>query len=388
MCRTKSTVSTVNSSDKPDAFLGTVRSVEKGKPWMVDLEVNNRNLKFKMDTGADVTVLPLKQYDETKDGQLKFPTRNLYGSDRRILPTKGAINATISKHGRTLSNRVIYVMEGLDTPLLGRSVIEDLNLIARLHTVNTTKQSITERYSELFQGLGEMEGEYEIRLKDEVQPFVLHTPRRIPLPLLPKVKEELRMQELGVISPLTEPTDWCAGMLVVPKSDGRVRICVDLTRLNKDVQSERHIIPSVEHTLAQLGGAKVFSKLDANSGFWQIKLAYKSSFLTTFITPFGRFRFNRLPFGITSAPEHFQRKMTELLTGLDGVVCMLDDVLIYGKSQEEHDQHLERALESSGVTLNLDKCQFSKTSVRFLGQVIDAQGIRPDPDKLEAIKNM
>ena len=93
----------------------------------------------------------------------------------------------------------------MDTPLLGRSVIEDLNLITRLHTVNTTKQSITERYSELFQGLGEMEGEYEIRLKDEVQPFVLHTPRRIPLPLLPKVKEELRrMQELGVISPVTD----------------------------------------------------------------------------------------------------------------------------------------------------------------------------------------
>ena len=77
--------------------------------------------------------------------------------------------------------------------------------------------------------------------------------------------------------------------------------------------------------------------------------------MTTFITPFGRFRFNRLPFGITSAPEHFQRKMTELLTGLDGVVCMLDDVLIYGKSQEEHDQHLERALErigNSGVCCN------------------------------------
>ena len=102
-------------------------------------------------------------------------------------------------------------MEGLDMPLLGRSVIEDLNLIARLHT---TKQSITERYSELFQGLGEMEGEYEIRLKDEV-------------------KEELRrMQELGVISPVTEPTDWCAGLVVVPKSDGRVRICVDLTKHN------------------------------------------------------------------------------------------------------------------------------------------------------------
>ena len=80
MCRTKSTVSTVNSSDKPDAFLGTVHSVETGNPWMVDLEVNNRNLKFKMDTGADVTVLPLKQYDEKKNGQMSFPTRKILGA--------------------------------------------------------------------------------------------------------------------------------------------------------------------------------------------------------------------------------------------------------------------------------------------------------------------
>ena len=100
MCRTKSTVSTVNSSDKPDAFLGTVHSVETGNPWMVDLEVNNRNLKFKMDTGADVTVLQLKQYDKKK--KMSFPTRNLNGPDRRLLSTKGAINAIIKKHGRTL----------------------------------------------------------------------------------------------------------------------------------------------------------------------------------------------------------------------------------------------------------------------------------------------
>ena len=96
-------------------------------------------------------------------------------------------------------------------------------------------------------------------------------------------------------------------MVVVPKASGDVRICVDLTKLNESVRRERHIMPSVELTLGQLGEAKVFSKLDANSGFWQVKLAEESSKLTTFITPFGRFRFNRLPFGITSAPEYYQK---------------------------------------------------------------------------------
>ena len=91
-------------------------------------------------------------------------------------------------------------------------------------------------------------------------------------------------------------------MVVVPKPNGSVRICVDLTRLNENVMRERHIMPSVEQTLAQLNEAKLFSKLDANSGFWQIPLCKQSTLLTTFITPFGRYCLKRMPFGITSTP--------------------------------------------------------------------------------------
>ena len=186
----------------------------------------------------------------------------------------------------------------------------------------------------LFTGLGDLvDSEYEIKLKPDSQPFALHTPRRIPIPLFSKVKMELdRMQELGVISPVYRPTDWCAGIVMVPKSNGKVRICVDLPKLNENVCRERYVLPSVEQSLAQLGGAQVFSKLDANSGFWQIKLAESSTALTTFITPFGRFCFNCLQFEITSAPEYFQKKMSALLTGLDGVVCQMDDTLVFGKT--------------------------------------------------------
>ena len=134
-----------------------------------------------------------------------------------------------------------------------------------------------------------------------------------------------------MISKIDEPTDWCAGMVVVLKEDGRVRICVDLTQLNQSVCIERHILPSVEQTLAQIGGAKHFLKLDANSVFWEIELDPETAKLTTFIMPVGRFCFNRLPFGITSAPEHFQRRMTEILGDIEGVVCLVDDILVSGK---------------------------------------------------------
>ena len=153
-------------------------------------------------------------------------------------------------------------------------------------------------------------------------------------------------------------------------------------------EGERHPLPAVDQTLAQLAGAKLFSKLDANSGFWQIPLDSTSSLLTTFITPFGRYCFHRLPFGISSAPEHFQRRMSEALSGLTGVACMMDDVLIHGTTREEHDERLEKVLQrlqELGMTLNSEKCQFAQTSIKFLGHVIDSTGIRPDPSKVSAI---
>ena len=190
-------------------------------------------------------------------------------------------------------------------------------------------------YPELFVGLGKLEGEYTIQLEKNAKPYSLSVPRRIAIPLIKAVKKELNhMEKLGVISCVRQPTKWCAGMMVVRKGNGNVCIYVDLTHLNKSVLKERHPLPTVEQSLAQLTGAQVFSTLDANSGFWQIPLDEESALLKTFITPFG----------ITSAPEHIQRRMSEILADLNGVVCMIDDVLVYGETQEEHDRRLEKVL--------------------------------------------
>ena len=135
----------------------------------------------------------------------------------------------------------------------------------------------------------------------------------------------------------------------------------------------------------------MFSKLDANSGFWQIPLAKESRPLTTFITPFGRYCFNKLPFGISSAPELFQRRINEILKGLDGVLCQMDNVLISESTQAEHDSRLFAVLnriEAAGVTLNPEKCEFRKERVKFLGHIVDRDGIRADPDKVTAILQM
>ena len=283
-------------------------------------------------------------------------------------------------------------MQGLQKALLGRPAIEALGVAVRVDQILANKAIVVSKFPHLFKGLGCMKGAYHIQLKENAVPFALTIPRRVPIALMSKVQSELqRMEKIGVISQVKEPTDWCAGMVVVPKSGGTVRICVDLTKLNQNVRRERLMLPSVEQTLARLGGAMVFSKLDANSGFWQVELTKESSLLTTFITPFGRYRFNRLPFGITSAPEHFQRRMYEVLQGLERVVCLIDDILIYGQTQEEHDKHLTEVLHkiaAAGINLNQEKCEISQSQVKFLGQIVDSKGIHPDPEKGAAVKQM
>ena len=189
-----------------------------------------------------------------------------------------------------------------------------------------------------------------------------------------------------MISPVDQPTDWCAPMVVTPKSNGKVRVCVDLSKLNEFVKWENHPLPAVDTTLGILAGSTVFTKLDANSGFWQIKLTWESRPLTTFITPWGRFCFNLSPFGISSGSEKFQKTVNQILLGLEGVECNIDDVLVHGKDQQQHDERLEAVLKrllEAGVTLNLGTKQ-----VKFLGHVISSNGIELAPDKVKAIADL
>ena len=235
-----------------------------------------------------------------------------------------------------------------------------------------------------------MKCKYDIKLKDGANPFCLAAPRRVLLPLQSAVNGETkRMLDNNVISQVTKPTDWCVGIVVVPKKDGQVRICVDCTHWNKNVLREKHMLPAVNEALAKLVIAKVFSKLDAKSGFWQIPLSSQSKDLTTFIHPRGRFCFNRLPFGISSATEFFQREMSSILQDLDGVICHTDNVLIFGSDEQEHDRRVCAVLDrlrDAGVTLN-EKCEFSVSSITYLGYVISAKGIAADPDKIAAMRN-
>lgn len=368
-------------------FVGSVSGAGSNARF-IQVFINETPVFAKVDSGAEVSVVP-----STFPGlpsRLQKSDITLTGPSNECLKVLGKFTATIQWRRRTVQ-QTVYVVSRLHSVLLGLPAIEALGVIKFVDLV-TPKQSVEACYPHLFRGLGAMAGEYQINLKPNSVPFAIHTARRVPLPLRNAVKQELeRMERNGVIRKVNEPTDWCAGIVPVLKPSGAVRICVDLTHLNKCVRRERYVLPTVDDSMGMLSGATVFSKIDANSGFHQVKLSRDSELLTTFITPFGRFCFQRLPFGITSAPEYFQKRMAQILEGIPGVINLMDDILIFGKDRAQHDDRLRQTLDRlgrAGVTLNKDKCCFGVTEISFLGFQLSHEGIKPDPEKVRAIKEL
>lgn len=193
------------------------------------------------------------------------------------------------------------------------------------------------------------------------------------------VKEKIaELEKKGIIQKESKPTAWISSMVVVSKP-GKIRICLDPRDLNKAIQRPKYQMPTLEEILPRLSKAKVFSTLNAKDGFNRIGLDEESSKKTTFWTPFGGYRYLRMPFGISLAPEEFECKLHEKRTGLEGIEILQDDLLVvgYGDTQEEadanHDENLRKLLDKArevNLKLNSKKINLKKPEVKFMGHVI------------------
>ncbi|XP_031330692.1 uncharacterized protein K02A2.6-like [Photinus pyralis] len=372
--------------EEDNFFMGSIDTSKPKKPWRAIVNVNDTNLDFKLDCGADVTVIrwdDLKKLNKT----LVDAPKSLISASGDKIQIVGTFDADLRYRNRK-SLEKIYVAKKLRENLLGRDALETLGMLSWANVA-----SIAEQFPTLFEGIGNLGKTYHIKIKENAVPFAIAAARRVPLHLRDAVKKHLdKLENESIIRKVSVATNWCAPMVVVPKKNNSVRICVDYTILNKSVQSERMILPEISESLALIEAeAEYFSKLDAASGFYHIPLDTNSQLLTTFITPFGRYAFQRLPMGITSATERFQREMMETLEGLEGVVNLADDMLIFGKTKVEHDQRLAQVLErlkQRGLRLNKEKCVFGKKKVKFLGYTISKEGVGIDEDKVKAVLEM
>lgn len=286
----------------------------------------------------------------------------------------------------------------MQKPLLSGTMCEKLGLIT-INTVNSiedTDDPIIVQFRDVFQGLGCLEGDYHIEVDPSVKP-VQHLPRRVPLALKGRLKAKIDDLELrGIIKKVEEPTPWISSMVTVVKPE-KLRICIDPKDLNKAIKHPKYQMPILDEVLPNLANAKVFSVLDAKDGFHQVKLDEPSSYLTTFWTPFGRYRYLRMPFGISSAPEEYQRRMHSIVQGLRGVEVIADDILVYGSGNtkeeymQDHDNNLTKLLERAravNLKLNRKKLKLRLSEVRYMGQLLTQEGLRADPAKIKAITEM
>jgi len=293
----------------------------------------------------------------------------------------------------------LHVVDVQAKPLLGRDWLRVFGKQKDLLSVFNVHSLYDEAFvTELIKDYDVFNGELgtlkkitgKLYLKPDVKP-VFCKARSLPYAMKSKVEAELqRLQTDGIIEPVSW-SDWATPIVPVLKKNGSVRLCGDFkVTVNPVLNVEQYPMPKVEDIFASLGGGKRFTKLDLKDAYLQMEMDDESRSLLTINTHKGLFRYNRLVFGIASAPALWQRAMDQVLKGLPGCFCMLDDMIITGKNEKEHLANLKAVLSrlcEYGLRLNSKKCEFFKSEVEFLGHVIDEKGLHKSSSKVNAILN-
>ena len=268
-----------------------------------------------------------------------------------------------------------------------------------------TQEKVENTYADVFQGLGKFPGEpYKLRLKPDAVP-AKHRPRKVPVHLQDAFHEEVeRLVKIDVLEKVTEPTEWVNSFVIVEKvidsSNAHspnhvikksIRLCIDPKDLNEALEREPYYSRTIDELISMFAGAKVFTIVDMDKGYWQVVLHPESRKLTCMAFDIGRYQFKRLPMGSKVASDIFQRMLDSVYIGLPGVTGIADDMVIFGRNEEEHDRNLILFLETTrknGLVLNKKKLQFKKEEVSFFGHRWNSTGISPDPKKTESILKM
>lgn len=407
VCRSKTTKDAHGiKQDEPDGdgseeiSLGSVTlSVGEVKriSWTEAIKIREKVFNFKLDTGAEISILPvgcLKMIGIQKIKKSNY-VLSAWGNDQfKISPLGHIILECESPGGAKADVEFAVVNESRDPPILGLNACVALNLVRRVSTVVQNfqnKEDILCHYGCVFEGLGRFPSTHHIEVKEGAVPQVQQS-RRIPYSLQDKLKKKLdELESLGVIKKVDKPTAWVNPLVIVEKPDGSLRVCIDPTPLNKVIMREHYMMPHPDDMLVNLAGYKYFTVLDLKDGFFQIELDKESRDLCTVSTPYGRYQFCRFPNGICSGPEICQKNNYKVFGALKGVSVVHDDIIVGGATEKEHDDNLENVLNTAlkyGIKFNSKKLQFKKTEVKYLGHIVSASGVRPNPDYVSAILNM
>ena len=372
-------------------------------------------LQGKVDTGAMVSCIPLSMLPN-----IGFSKEHLNASKSKLRSVSGAtlencgtISCTVTCNN--ITDSVTLYVTGTGTELIlglgfckqfqlvnladsciQREVIVDSDSLQAVHITHeseTDYKSLQQKWSKylplgketgdpledlkqifptMFDGtVGLFQGETQLKLSPDAKPVQL-PPRAVPQSILPKLKMELdKMEKEGIIRPCPETTDWVHNLVIVVKKNGELRLCLDPRNLNKYLIRNVHYTASWEDVQHSFHNGKYFSTLDAKSGYWTQLLSQESQILTAFNTPFKKYCFVRLPFGLSASSEIFCAHMDQALSGIPGTFPCADDVKVQGSTEERHDLPLLETVaraQTAGLKFNPEKCVIKKQQIEYIGK--------------------
>ncbi|KAK2578707.1 hypothetical protein KPH14_012663 [Odynerus spinipes] len=340
-------------------------------------------------SGAQCNVIDEESWKECKKKNIacesnRLVDKNVYPYGQSVaLKLLGQFDCYVEAGNRKVCANFV-VLKGRGRAIIGYRTATDLGILKIGCDIN---EMTLEEDNEL----GKLKN-FKLMLPiDRTYPPIAQPMRRLPFKVHDKINEQIqKLLKLDIIEKVEGPTEWVSPVVPVIKKNSEVRLCIDMRRANEAIVRERYPLPVLDEVLDVVRGCEYFSTLDVKSAYHQIELHEDCRDITTFVTEAGLFRYKRLMFGINCAPEIFQRIMRSTLDGCEGVTNFIDDIIVCGRTKEEHDKRLKRVLEvlkEKGLTLNKEKCVLGKKEIVFLGFRISGKGYHPLESKVEAVNN-
>nr|XP_034195334.1 uncharacterized protein K02A2.6-like [Osmia lignaria] len=382
-------------------FVDSVNTELKNRVWIQQIKIGNNVISFKVDTEANCNIIPWTIFKN-----LEFKKQPHWISTLTIVVSytndkcKSLGTAILHYSADNKMFKVKFIIVDVESmPILGLNTCVKLKLIKKedidirvcntiTEEINMSKQEFIAANEKIFQGLGSYPYKYEIKLKEHAVPVVSPC-RRVSFSIKDRLKSTLdSLEGAGIIKKVNYTTDWVNNMVIIEKPNKTLRICLDPRQHNKSIKPEKFPIPTADELCNRLAGKEVYSVLDMKDGFDQVKLTEKSSEVCTFITPFGKYKYTRLSFDLSTAPKVFQRVNTIIFGDIEDVGIYFDDLIIVAKNGKDHDKIMQLVLERANkynVRFNKNKLQYKTNEVKYLGFIFNKDGVKPDRSHVEAI---
>lgn len=368
----------------------------------VTVKVGGIETEMLIDSGASVNILDEERFMSLIEQGMTFTEgkvdKKLYAyGHSEPLSLKCKFSASVSLTSNTSEKGKeadFFVLKGIGPGLLGKKTATELGLLQM--KTNPDICSLTEEiqniYPECFKGVGKLK-DYQLKLhiKTDVAP-VAQRMYRVPYALRNQVSLKLdELEKNDIIEKVEGPSSWVSPMIVIPKPKSKdIRLVVDMRQANLAIIRDRQPIPTLEEVLYKMNGGAVFSKLDLNMAFHQIELDEESRDITTFVTHKGMYRYKRLSFGVSAAPEKYQHILSQVLDGIEGVQNLHDDICVFGRDEDDHDRALHmvmKRLKDKNLTLNKEKSVFKMDKITFMGHVLSKHGIGPTKERVKSLQD-